>query len=74
MRSVHIKIGIIDFRRLRAVEMTLKSALHRSKALISGLFKQPLSGPLLVRFFSITVNLSTMEEKGHDGPVTLTVQ
>src|SRR5437773_10630125 len=24
MRSVHMKIGIIDFRRLRAVEMTLQ--------------------------------------------------
>ena len=44
MRSVHMKIGIIDFRRLRVVEMPLKSALHRSKALIFELFKQPLRG------------------------------
>jgi hypothetical protein len=41
-----MKIGIIDFRRLRAVEMTLKSALHQSKALIFDLFKQPLRARL----------------------------
>ena len=40
-----MQIGIIDFRRLRAVEITLKSAPDRSKTLIDGLFKQPLSAP-----------------------------
>ena len=37
-----MKIGIIDFRGLRAIVALSEMALHRSKTLISGLFKQPL--------------------------------
>jgi len=38
-----VKIGIFDFRGLRAIGVPSEVALHRSKTLISGLFKQPLS-------------------------------
>jgi hypothetical protein len=40
-----VKIGIIDFRGLRAILAPSEVALHRSKTLISGLFKQPLRVP-----------------------------
>jgi hypothetical protein len=39
-----VKIGLIDFRRLRAIVAPSEVALHQSKTLISGLFKQPLTG------------------------------
>jgi hypothetical protein len=35
-------MGIIDFRGLRGIGTPSEVALHRSKTLISGLFKQPL--------------------------------
>jgi hypothetical protein len=38
-----VKIGIIDFRGFRAIGVPSEVALHRSKMLISRLFKQPLS-------------------------------
>ena len=41
-----MKIGIIDFRGHRAIGATSEVALHQSKTLIPGLFKQPLNGEL----------------------------
>jgi hypothetical protein len=42
MKRCPCEIGIMDFRGLRAIETPSEVALHRSKTLISGLFKQPL--------------------------------
>jgi len=41
-KGVHGKIGLRDFRGLRALEATPNRAPHLSKTLIAGLCKQPL--------------------------------
>jgi hypothetical protein len=48
MKRSPCEIGIMDFRGLRAIGTPSEAALHRSKTLISGLFKQPLSSTLSI--------------------------
>jgi hypothetical protein len=59
-------MGIIDFRELRAIGAPSEVALHRSKTLISGLFKQPLRGGVVGNAAPLldTMRLTVLDQYG----------